>query len=144
VHANFLYRIFTPTIDKEPLIFDLYLSGASILGIIKELETRSILSPTGKNKWCKRTIETILSNEKYTGNVVVCKTYNTDFPESKRKINNGEKPKYVAIGCNPPIIDEEIFNKVQEEKTKRSNIIKSENGTIRKSTHYSSKKHSSS
>ena len=50
------------------LIFNLYLEGASILGIIKKLEGRSIKFPTGNNKWHKRTIESILSNEKYTGN----------------------------------------------------------------------------
>lgn len=32
----------------------MYLSGQSVIGIIKELEKRNILSPTGKEKWCKR------------------------------------------------------------------------------------------
>jgi len=35
-------------------------------------------SPTGKDHWPKRTIDTMLSNEKYTGNVVVGKTYGLD------------------------------------------------------------------
>lgn len=44
-------------IDEEQaenvrLIFELYLSGKSVLGIIKELQKRKILSPTGKEKWC--------------------------------------------------------------------------------------------
>lgn len=57
-------------IDEEQaenvrLIFDLYLSGKSVLGIIKELQKRGILSPIGKEKWCKRTIDVMLSNEKY-------------------------------------------------------------------------------
>lgn len=49
------------------LIFNLYLSGYSIIGIIHELESRSISSPTGKPKWCRRAIDTLLSNEKYRG-----------------------------------------------------------------------------
>lgn len=54
-------------IDEETsknvkLIFDLYLSGQSVLGIIKDLERRKIPSPTGKEKWCKRTIDVMLSN----------------------------------------------------------------------------------
>lgn len=66
-------------IDEEQaenvrLIFDLYLSGQSILGIIRELEKRKILSPTGKEKWCKRTIDVMLSNEKYTGDVKLLKS----------------------------------------------------------------------
>ncbi len=49
-------------IDEETarnvkLIYDLYLSGQSVVGIIKELEKRKILSPTRKVKWCKRTIQ---------------------------------------------------------------------------------------
>ena len=53
--------------ENVKLIFDLYLSGQSVIGIIKELEKRWIFSPTGKEKWCKRTIDVMLSNEKYTG-----------------------------------------------------------------------------
>ena len=56
------------TAKNVKLIFDLYL-GKSVIGIIKELEKRKILSPTGKAKWCKRTIDVMLSNEKYTGDV---------------------------------------------------------------------------
>ena len=41
------------------LIFNLYLSGYSIIGIIHELESRSISSPTGKPKWCRRAIDTL-------------------------------------------------------------------------------------
>lgn len=121
------------------LVYEMYLNGASVLGIIKELENRKIISPAGKNKWCKRTIETILANEKYTGNVVACKTYNEGFPGTRRLKNKGELNKYVVAGCNPEIIPEDQFAKVQEERSQRSNIIKDENGTNRKSTHYSSR-----
>ena len=51
------------------IIFNLYLKGKSVLGIMKELERLEIKSPTGKDKWCKRTIHVMLSNGKYTGNV---------------------------------------------------------------------------
>jgi site-specific DNA recombinase len=37
------------------LIFDLYLDGKSILGIIKGLEKLGIKTPAGKDKWSKRT-----------------------------------------------------------------------------------------
>lgn len=46
------------------LIFDLYLGGKSILGIVKEIKERSIKSPTGKDSWPKRSVEEMLSNEK--------------------------------------------------------------------------------
>lgn len=39
--------------ENVKLIFDLYLGGQSVLGIIKELEKRKILSPTGKKNGVK-------------------------------------------------------------------------------------------
>ena len=109
------------------MIFDLYLGGQSILGIIKELEKRKILSPTGKEKWCKRTIDVMLSNEKYTGDVKLLKSGKSDV-------------HYLASDNNPAIISKEIFAAVQIEKKRRSNVVKDENGCQRKSKKYSSKK----
>ena len=45
------------------LIFHLYLKGKSVGGIINELEDRNIKSPTGKDTWSKRSVETMLSND---------------------------------------------------------------------------------
>lgn len=118
-------------IDEEKaknvkLIFDLYLSGQSVVGIIKELEKLKILSPTGKAKWCKRTIDVMLSNEKYTGDVRLLKS-------SKSEVN------YLASGNNPAIISKEDFEAVQTEKARRSNVVIDENGSKRKNEKYSSK-----
>lgn len=119
-------------IDEEKaknvkLIFNLYLSGQSVVGIIKELEKRKILSPTGKTKWCKRTIDVMLSNEKYTGDVELLKS-------GKSEVH------YLASGNNPAIISKEMFEAVQIEKKRRSNIIDGKGGRKRKNTKYSSKK----
>lgn len=109
------------------LIFNLYLSGQSVVGIIKELEKRKILSPTGKAKWCKSTIDVMLSNEKYTGDVELLKS-------GKSEVH------YLASGNNPAIISKEMFEAVQIEKKRRSNIIDGKGGRKRKNTKYSSKK----
>ena len=119
-------------IDEEKaknvkLIYDLYLRGQSVVGIIKELEKRKILSPKGKIKWCKRTIDVMLSNEKYTGDVELLKS-------SKSEVH------YLASGNNPAIISKEVFEAVQMEKGQRSNVIKDEKGSRRKSEKYSSRK----
>lgn len=45
------------------LIFNMYLQGKSIIGIVSELKRIGIKSPTGKDKWCKRTIDVMFSNE---------------------------------------------------------------------------------
>ena len=119
-------------IDEEKaknvkLIYDLYLSGQSVVGIIKELAKRKILSPTGKTKWCKRTIDVMLSNEKYTGDVKLLKS-------GKSEVH------YLVSGNNPAIISKETFETVQIEKIRRSNVVRDENGSKRKSEKYSSKK----
>jgi DNA invertase Pin-like site-specific DNA recombinase len=109
------------------LIFDLYLEGKSILGIIKELEKRGIKTPTGKDKWSKRTIDVMLSNEKYIGIV--------------RLLDKGDhEVHYVSENNHPPIISKDKFEAVQIEKKNRSNIVKTEDGLQRKSKKYSSKK----
>lgn len=126
-------------------IFDLYLSGYSILAIIRELKKEEIKSPTGKDSWSKRTIENILSNEKYTGNVIVGKTYTTNYLENKRRVNKGERQKYKVSDTHPPLILKDQFEQVQEEKLRRSNIHQNVDGTInRKPNHYSMKSNSES
>ncbi len=108
-------------------IFRWYLDGASVLGIIKKLYDAGILSPTGKEKWNKRTIETMLSNEKYTGTVTLLDSATQEY-------------EYQMKECIPPIITENEFRAVQEEKKKRSNIVTDDEGTHRSSKKYSSKK----
>lgn len=122
------------------MIFNLYLSGYSILAIKRELEKQNIKSPTGKDNWSKRTIDTMLSNEKYTGSVILGKTYSLDFPNNIRKFNNGELQKYLVTDSHPSLISQELFNRVQEEKVNRSNINIVDDKVTRKATHYSMKK----
>jgi len=121
-------------------IFDLYLDGFSIIAIIHELKRLGIKSPTGKDAWSKRSIETLLGNEKYIGNVLLGKTYSKGYPNNERLINKDEKNKYLATHNHPPIISDEIFERVQSEKLRRSNIQVDNDGVKRKSTHYSMKK----
>lgn len=109
------------------LIFDLYLQGKSIIGIVKELERLGIKSPTGKATWPKRTIDVMLSNEKYKGNV--------------RLLDDGKHESYyLSENNNPAIIFKEMFQAVQLEKQRRSNVTKGEDGNKRKSKKYSSKR----
>ena len=110
------------------LIFDFYLRGGSILSIIKELENRQIQTPSGKKKWCTQTVVKILTNEKYIGNVLLKKTYTDGFPNRKRKNNRGEKDQYLAEQLHPEIISKEIFDAVQSERQRRSNVVIDENG----------------
>ena len=135
-------------VPEEPevvkLIFDLYLKGYSILGIIDELDKREIVSPSGKQRWCKRSIDTILSNEKYTGDVLVLKTYSSGFPNNKRVVNSGvseSHPLYIADNHHEAIITKSTFDAVQAEKVRRSNVRCNADGTKQRSdTRYTMKK----
>ena len=95
------------------MIYNLYLQGKSVLGILKELEQRGIKSPTRKDKWCKRTIDVMLSNEKYTGTVRL-------LDSDKHEV------QYMSENNNPSIISKEIFQAVQIEKAHRSNVTQIE------------------
>ena len=133
-------------IDEEQapvvrLIFELYLKGLSIIKIIRELESRGIKSPQGKEIWSKRAIQTVLSNEKYAGHVLLGKTYSSDFPKNKQQKNEGDHDQFLMKNAHEPIIEENIFNAVQEEIKRRSNVEIDVTGEKkRKSTHYSSKR----
>lgn len=85
-------------------IFQWYLKGKSVLGILRELENQGIKSPTGKDKWCKRTIEVMLSNEKYTGAVHL-------FDSENRAV------QYLSSDNHPAVISKETFDAVQLEKS---------------------------
>ena len=83
-------------------IFELYLSGLSIVAIKRELEKCGLKSPSGKDTWSKRSIEIILSNEKYTGEVLIGKSFSLEYPYIKRRANFGEQVKYISENNHSP------------------------------------------
>ncbi len=118
------------------LIFSLYLSGKSVLGIISALRELKVPSPTGKETWSKRSIEVMLSNKKYTGDVVILKKY----ADTALATSEGQHISYLATASHPAIISSEVFSQVQMERARRSNVVIDENGSHRKNSKYSSKK----
>ncbi|HAN21340.1 MAG: hypothetical protein A2Y15_07135 [Clostridiales bacterium GWF2_36_10] len=121
-------------------IFNSYITGMSIVKIKAALEYDGILSPKGRKQWPKRTIECILENTKYYGTAIIYKTYKPTYRD-KRVNNQGEHDKFASENNNPPIIPKEIFDMVQAEKKRRSNVETDENGVRqRKNTKYSTKK----
>ena len=105
----------------------------SIIGIIHELESRSISSPTGKPKWCRRAIDTLLSNEKYRGGSTATTVLMSDATQSK------QRARYLFSDHHEAIIDEKTFIAVAKEKQRRCNIEVDENGVHRKKTRYTAK-----
>ena len=121
-------------------IFDLYLSGLSIGLIVCELEKRGTKSPQGKEIWSKKSIQTLLANEKYIGQVLLGKTYTGDFPNNKQFLNDGEHEQFLMKDAHEPIIEFEKFEQAQDEMKRRSNIELVDGAAKRKGTHYSAKR----
>ncbi|SLM21240.1 recombinase [Streptococcus dysgalactiae subsp. equisimilis] len=108
-------------------IFNWYLEGCSIGGIIKRLETNGIKSPKGKERWSKKGIESTLTRQKYTGDVAIADS-------------GGSENQYLNKEHHEGIISKEQFEAVQLEMESRSNVEVLEDGTVRrKSKKYSSK-----
>ncbi len=101
------------------LIYRLFISGLSFYAITKEMESRGIKSPSGKDRWHISTVKSILTNEKYRGDALLQKQYTTDFLQKKRKTNNGEIPQYYVEEHHEAIIPPAQFDFVQAELARR-------------------------
>ena len=99
-------------------IFQRYLEGDSLGKIAAGLESQGIPSPTGRPKWNREAIDKLLSNEKYTGRVLLQKTVSTGFSQIE---NNGFMERYFYTGTHEAIISDELFTAVQQAKQKRAN-----------------------
>ncbi|WP_410497298.1 recombinase family protein [Cellulosilyticum sp. ST5] len=120
-------------------VFNWYKEGHSVNKIIKELKNADVMSPKGSVKWPKRTIQNMLINEKYIGNVLLVKACTGEFPNNKQMNNRGQAVHFLVEKGHIPLISNELFEKVQEEIKKRSNIEIVDGKVQRKDTHYSAK-----
>lgn len=105
-------------------IFRLFLEGNSSYGIKRMLEADGILTVTGNTEWHATVIDKMLSNEKYMGDALMQKTYTVDFLTKKKVLNKGIVPKYYIEDNHEAIIPKELFNRVQEEKARRTAIYR--------------------
>ena len=96
------------------MIFDLYVHGNSVRKIQKYLESHGLKTVTGKSEWSISTIDRMLSNEKYVGQVLMQKTYVPDFLTGKKEKNRGQLEMYLVEDAHEPIIDQEAFDRAQE------------------------------
>ena len=126
-------------------IFKMCLDGKGNETIARELQENEVLIPmaywrskglnrggkktqTNPYKWCKTTIQKILSQQEYCGDIINFKTYSKSF-KNKRRIENSKENWVVFKDVNEPIIDRETFETAQKfiSKTKRR-APKKENG----------------
>lgn len=126
-------------------IFKMCLDGKGNETIARELQENEVLIPmaywrskglnrggkktqTNPYKWCKTTIQKILSQQEYCGDIINFKTYSKSF-KNKTRYENSKENWAVFKNVNEPIIDRETFETVQKFilKTKRR-APKKENG----------------
>ena len=93
-------------------IFHRAIAGESYGSICKRLNARGKTGALGK-PFRSAHIRDILTNEKYTGNALLQKTFVHDHLSKRRVANEGELPQYYATETHPAIIDEATFEAAQ-------------------------------
>lgn len=94
-----------------------YLAGDSLGKIAASLEKQGVLSPIGKAKWNREAISKLLSNEKYTGSVLLQKTMSICGTQLK---NEGELDQVLITHHHNLIISAQNFETVQQMKHERA------------------------
>lgn len=101
-------------------IFNLYLSGKGVQEIANELNRESTPTRFGLMTWHIASIQRILRNYTYTGNLLLQKTYRENYLTKKKLINEGQLPRYHIKNAHEPIVSIETFDAVQEEIQRRA------------------------
>lgn len=115
-------------------IFTLCMNGRGPSQIADQLEKDKILTPTAyKNKqgvktphtepenpyrWHESTIVNILERKEYIGATVNFKTYTNSIWDKKQR-ENPEENRVIFYNTHPAIIEQEVFDKVQEIRQQR-------------------------
>ena len=111
-------------------IYDRYLAGDTTREIKAALEAQGAPTVSGKGVWMASHIRSILTNEKYCGDVLLQKTFIQDCISKKVIPNTGQLPKYLIQNHHEGIVSRETFDAVQLEMARRNAKV----GATRKST----------
>ena len=101
-------------------IYAQYLSGASLRMIQKRLEAEGIPNLDGKFCWQITAIRSILTNEKYCGDVLLQKTFISDCISRKVIRNTGQLPMYLVQNHHEGIVERKTFDAAQAELARRN------------------------
>ena len=100
-------------------IFERYAEGAGSTMIARELNEKGKVTLKG-NRWTSSAVMDIIDNEKYTGDLLLGKTFTVD-PISKRRLDNlGEEDRFFVKDHHMPIVSHELYDKAQEIREKRN------------------------
>lgn len=132
------YEIVPEEAEVVRQIYSWYLDGVGT-GRIAIMLNAMRIPPCRGNLWNRTTIMSVLRNEKYTGNILLQKTFISDHLTKKKRVNRGELPQYYVEDSHEAIIDKSTFDKVQEELKRRaeqyetaSSVVKEHNPLAQK------------
>ena len=108
------------------MIFAEALTGNGSYRIAKKLNELGIPSARG-GLWSDSSVKGILSNERYTGDVLLQKTYTDD--DFNRHSNHGEKDQYIIPDHHEAIVSREDFDVAAEIIAQHSREIRIEKGS---------------
>ena len=100
-------------------IFADFLNGMGRVAIVRKLNDMGIRTKQG-NLWSLTSIYGILRNDKYTGNLLLQKTYSLDHISKKSVKNHGELPMFYVEDSHEAIIDQDTFDRAQQELERRA------------------------
>ena len=105
------------------MIFADYLSGLGKKAIMKKLIKHGIPTKCG-GRWVESTVDSILTNEKFIGDMSLQKSFVIDHITKQRKMNNGQMAKYYVEDNHEAIIDKVTFEAVKAEMARRAEKAK--------------------
>lgn len=115
-----IYEIVEEEAEIVRRIFREFIAGYSITQIGKRLQRDGIKTKLGSERWYHSSLEGILTNEKYTGNAVLGKTFKRDVLSKQRQKNDGKKaPIYYVEDTHPAIIEKDLFELAKAEMARR-------------------------
>ena len=100
-----------------------FLEGWTVSEISRRLNTEGVLGVHGKANWYQSTIERILRNEKHVGDILMQKTYTSDFLTKAQSVNNGDLEQYYIKDDHPAIIKREDWEAAQLELDRREEFL---------------------
>jgi len=101
-------------------IYSNYLSGKGVQAITNELNKEGLRTRFGM-EWHVSSVQRILRNITYTGNLLLQKTFRENHITKRKIINTGELPQYAVEDSHEAIVDMATFNAVQAEIDRRAN-----------------------
>lgn len=132
-----VYEIVEEEAEIIRRIYREYLAGVSITRICKNLEADGIKTKRAGGRWAYSSVKGILTNEKYTGNAVLGKTYKPDVLSKYRQRNDGKMaPLYYVENTHPAIIEIDMFNLVKKEMQRRQSSSEETVGESRYTSKY--------